>query len=339
MSDITNLEPALAGKVGQGSFLVRSIWQRPAIARSMWVGGQPAANQTIRSSSRRHIIDFSSMMRLSPLAQFIQSHVKILVHTGHSIVYTNRAEPNVVVKAEHIWIDGKSYDRAPSAENTSYHLSREAEIYAALGSHQHITKYFGLDYDEQGNAIALKTELASNGNLRDAIIQDAAPSWPRRSEIAVEFARAVQYLHSCGVIWGDHSTRNTLIFDDRIIKLCDFASSSLKGVYLEFGDFTYEPTYSPAVPEVEVDGLTMMQRELYALGSAIYEITEWKRPYAEFIDRQDVDIWSIVESGIMPKVAEDNVAQNLIVRCWAFKYESARAIAADLAALCQQQKE
>lgn len=248
-------------------------------------------------------------------------------------MYIDRAKPNVVVKAEHIWIDGTPYDRAPSAENTSYHLIRENTIYTALGSHQCITKCFGLDYDNQGTAIALKTELASEGNLRHFIRDAPRPSICRLLEVAVEFARGIVHLHSRGVIWGDLSTRNALVSTDLSIKLCDFASSVLDGVYPEFGDYTYEPTYRPALPEAEVDELAMMQQELYALGSAVYEITEWKRPYAEFVDKEAVDIWEVVESGVMPEITDHNVAQDIILRCWHFEYESARDVADDLAAL------
>ncbi|KAK1771317.1 hypothetical protein QBC33DRAFT_523299 [Phialemonium atrogriseum] len=136
-----------------------------------------------------------------------------------------------------------------------------------------------------------------------------------------------------GVIWGDLSTRNALVSTDLSIKLCDFASSVLDGVYPEFGDYTYEPTYRPALPEAEVDELAMMQQELYALGSAVYEIIEWKRPYAEFVDKEGVDIWEVVESGVMPEITDHNVAQDIILRCWHFEYESARDVADDLAAL------
>jgi len=82
-----------------------------------------------------------------------------------------------------------------------------------------------------------------------------------------------------------------------------------------------------------VDELTMMQRELYALGSAIYQITEWKRPYAEFVDMENVDIWEVVEGGVMPQISDHNVAQDIILRCWHFEYELAQDVEGDLAAL------
>lgn len=77
----------------------------------------------------------------------------------------------------------------------------------------------------------------------------------------------------------------------------------------------------------------MMQRELYALGSAIYEITEWKCPYADVADRMNVNIWAIVEGGTMPQLSEDNVARDIILGCWENRYTSSAHVSESLEAL------
>jgi serine/threonine protein kinase len=269
-------------------------------------------------------------MGLSPIAAFINSRVEVLIRTDHSVIYADKAKPNVVLKAETIWIDGKPYGPPSMAAQTSYDLRREHDIYMAVGDHQHITRCFGLVHDDNGNAIALKLERAPKGNLRHVIEETPEiPSMRRRLEMATTLAKSVAYLHSRRVIWGDLSTRNVLIFGDDCLKICDFASSALENVYSQFGIHTYEPGYCPALPEDEVRILPMMQRELYALGSAVYEITAWKFPYAGISG----DIWDIVESGIMPIIADNNVARDIITRCWNFEYDSAGAVADDLAAV------
>ncbi|KAK7417669.1 hypothetical protein QQZ08_011555 [Neonectria magnoliae] len=269
-------------------------------------------------------------MGLSPIAVFINSRVEVLIRTDHSVIYTDKAKPNVVLKAETIWIDSKPYGPPSMAAQTSYDLCREHDIYMAVGGHQRITRCFGLVHDDNGNAIALKLERAPKGNLRHFIEETTEiPSMCRRLEMAAALAKCVVYLHSRGVIWGDLSTRNVLVFDDDSLKICDFASSALENVYPQFGTHTYEPGYCPALPEDEVRTLSMMQRELYALGSAVYEITAWKFPYADISG----DIWDIVESGTMPVIADNNVARDIITRCWNFEYDSAGAVADDLAAV------
>lgn len=285
---------------------------------------QPQANT-------QGIVFHSSSMGLSPIAVFINSRVEVLIRTDHSVIYSDKAKPNVVLKAETIWIDGRPYGPPSMAEQTRSDLCREHNIYMAIGYHPHITRCFGLVHDDSGNAIALKLERAPKGNLRHFIEETPEiPSMRQRLEIAATIAQSVAYLHSRGVIWGDLSTRNILIFGDNSLKICDFASSALENMYPEFGVYTYEPGYCPALPEDKVRTLSMMQRELYALGSAIYEITEWKFPYAEMSG----DVWDIVESGAMPVVADNNIARDIVMRCWNFEYDSAGAVADDVAAVC-----
>lgn len=172
----------------------------------------------------------------TPIAVFINSRVQVLMRTDHSVVYVDKAEPSVVLKAETIWIDSKPYGPPSMAAQTSYDLCREHDIYMSLGGHQRITMCLGLVHDEDGNAIALKLERASKGNLRHLIEESqVVPSVSRRLEMAVALAEGVAYLHSRGVIWGNLSTRNILIFDDYRLKICDFASSALEDIYPQFG--------------------------------------------------------------------------------------------------------
>lgn len=202
----------------------------------------------------------ASSMQLSPTAVFIKSRVEVLIRTDHSVIYTDKAEPDVVLKAETIWINGKPFGPPSMAAQTNHDLCREHDIYIVLGDHQSITRCFGLVYDDNGNAIVLKLGRAAKGNLRHSIEESPEiPTMRRRLEMATAFAKCVVYLHSRGVIWGDLSTRNALVFGDDTIKICDFASSALENVYPQFGIHTYEPAYCPALPEAQVSSLSMMQ--------------------------------------------------------------------------------
>ncbi|UPK91811.1 hypothetical protein LCI18_002746 [Fusarium solani-melongenae] len=237
------------------------------------------------------------------------------------------------MKAETTWIDGQPYGPPSMAAETSYGLCREYDIYKVIGGHRRITTCFGLVHDDDGNAIALKLERATKGNLRHFIEETPEiPSMGRRLEMAGPVAEGVAYLHSRGVMWGDLSTRNVLVFGDDSLRVCDFASSALEKVCPEFGIHTYEPAYGPALPEDQAYTLSMMQRELYALGSAIHEITTWKSPSAG-ISR---DIWDIAESGTMPVIANNNVARDIVTRCWNFECDSAGDVVDDLAAVLEK---
>ncbi|KAM0499075.1 hypothetical protein ACHAP8_005779 [Fusarium lateritium] len=51
-----------------------------------------------------------------------------------SIIYADRIEPQVAIKAVGFWLDGKMYDHAALAKDTSEAFKREAAIYDALAA-------------------------------------------------------------------------------------------------------------------------------------------------------------------------------------------------------------
>lgn len=225
----------------------------------------------------------------------IRARLEPLGRTGLNIIYADRSEPQVVIKATGFWLDGEIYDHASLAKgtDTSAIFKREAAIYDALGDHPHILKSFGAAYfppasgeeselkaDSEREAWALKLERAPYGNLRQRIIQGDALPMAQRLKMALDLVDTLKYVHSRGVIWGDISTRNILLFDDHYIKLSDFAGSSLRDVYPDLL-FACEPRYwipttDPLSPE-----RSTFEKELFALGTGICEITEWEVPYGE----------------------------------------------------------
>ncbi|QGI64273.1 hypothetical protein CEK26_008227 [Fusarium fujikuroi] len=102
---------------------------------------------------------------------------------------------------------------------------------------------------------------------------------------------ALKYVHDRGVIWGDVSPRNVLIFDDLHVKLCDFAGSILKGLE---GDSTTR---------------SILEKELFALGTAICEITEWTVSYGPIeID----ELQQKIMDGEYPYVDDSNPVKHVI---------------------------
>ncbi|KAH7234648.1 uncharacterized protein BKA55DRAFT_579239 [Fusarium redolens] len=157
------------------------------------------------------------------------------MRTDRSVVYVDKAEPEAVLKAETIWIDGQPYGPPSMAEETSADLTREHDICKAISPHQYVTKCFGLVQDDDGRAIALKLERVAKGNLRHLIEETPEPpSMRRRLGMATTVAESIIHLHSRSAIWGDTSTRNILAFSDNSLKMCDFASSALNDAYPEF---------------------------------------------------------------------------------------------------------
>ncbi|KPM39219.1 hypothetical protein AK830_g7342 [Neonectria ditissima] len=264
-------------------------------------------------------------MRLSvwEAAHAIRARLEPLGRTGLSIVYAEKGNSESVLKAAGFWLDGEMYDHAAFAENTSNRFKREAAVYEALGSHPCILTCIGIELmPDREEAWALRLERAPHGNLREFMEKNEPPIMARRMRVAIDFAETIQYVHNRGIIWGDVSARNVLVFDDLRNKLCDFAGSSLKDTYPDLL-FLYVPRYwAPGVDE-ESPAKGTLAMELFALGTAICEITEWAVPYGsigiEELQQKLLD-------GEYPHVSEYNPARRIIQRLWQFEYGSAQEV-------------
>lgn len=263
--------------------------------------------------------------------QAVRARLEPLGRTGLSIIYAEKSNPTIAIKAAGFWLDGEMYDRAAFAENASETFKREATIYEALGPHPHILKCLGAAYLRAGEetnqkemeAWAVRLERAPHGSLRERILEDEPPSMTCRLQLAVDLAETLQYIHDRGVIWGDISARNILVFDDLHIKLSDFAGSSLRDVYPEL-HFTCEPRYwvpetTPPTPTKDV-----FAKELFALGTGICEITEWAVPYGEL---EIEELQERLMKGEYPHVSEDNPVGSIIRKLWHSGYSSAKEAA------------
>ncbi|CAG1994344.1 unnamed protein product [Fusarium graminearum] len=269
----------------------------------------------------------------------INARLEPLGRTALSITYADKAEPQVAIKATGFWLHGEMYDHAALAEDCSESFKREAANYDALGLHEHILKSYGVAYlpatqseesdssvESEREAWALKLERAPHSNLRGRILKGDALPIAQRLNMAIDLAETLQYIHSRGVLWGDISTRNVLLFDNHHIKLSDFAGSSLRGIYPDVM-FACEPRYwipstDPPSPEK-----SRFEKELFALGTGICEITEWAVPYGK------IEVEELQEKlihGEYPHLSEDNLAKHVIRGLWNLEYTSIEEVPNDL---------
>ncbi|KAM0412824.1 hypothetical protein ACHAPD_007870 [Fusarium lateritium] len=110
----------------------------------------------------------------------INARLEPLGQTALSIIYADKSEPQIAIKAIGFWLDGEMNDHAALAEDTTETFKREAAIYDVLGSHKHILKSYGVAYlpaaegggsepspKSEREAWALKLERDPHGNLRE----------------------------------------------------------------------------------------------------------------------------------------------------------------------------
>ncbi|KAK7419120.1 hypothetical protein QQZ08_010990 [Neonectria magnoliae] len=249
----------------------------------------------------------------------------IICYTPWSLVYIQAGDTKTLLKGRQVWCDGKSYEYRHLSFDGA--LEHEAAVYKKLGDHPRITRCYGLE--EVGPDVhALRLERSVVGCIRTYIVDhpDEPPPIDIRLRMATDFAEGMNHLHEKGVTWYDASTRNALFFDDFRIKLCDFGTAVMEGT-----DFkqvqSYETRYSLPLRGRVIDELPPLERELFALGSAIYELTEWKVPY-HGLTEGEVDLK--VYDDEQPDLTTGNPAASIISQCWQEKYGSAGEIVRDL---------
>lgn len=144
-------------------------------------------------------------------------------------------------------------------------------------------------------------------------------------------------MHRCGVIWGDLSVRNALLLDKWHIKLSDFTDSSPVNEYpcSWYGcEVRYCPPGSSRVRPQRHD-VDTIKRELFALGTAIYEIVEWKVPYGSETEVLEDEVIAALEDGKWPQMTYGNPAAAIILRCWGYMYESSLQVVGSFKSLLQ----
>ncbi|RDL39420.1 Kinase-like protein [Venustampulla echinocandica] len=242
--------------------------------------------------------------------------------------YVTTTDNRTVLKGYQVWFDDNLvFDYGVTCEER---LAREATVYEHLGKHSRILTCFGLEEEHHG-VHSLRPEMAPLGCIR-AYIQKHAENTPpiqHRLQMALDVATGLSYVYLRGEMPCDLSCTNLFVFDKLRIKLGDFVGALLEGFDFEW-DQTHESRYHLPSRGREYDDVPLMKRELFALGSAIYEITVWKRSFSELNDDDDDDEVdnNYAKEKFLP--LDGNVARDIIWNCWAEAYATAQEVAHDL---------
>lgn len=279
-----------------------------------------------------------------------EGKIQILGQTINSVVYAVASDGKIgsakdnpsVLKGGTVWYENReALGPGKDMEESDKKARKEATIYEALGQHDCILTYLGLEIATVSRtgtapmAWAIRLERGPHGDLRNYILTTATnpPKEQTRLELAVQFSEGVTHIHGCSIIWGDLSTRNALLFDNLRLKLCDFVESDLMDNYPR-NWYGYEDRYCPPGSErPQFHNIGTMYREIFALGTAIYEIVEWKVPYGPQTEVSEDEVLNSLVDGIWPQISSDNPAKGVIRRCWEYKYESSQQIVDDLKSL------
>jgi serine/threonine protein kinase len=219
-------------------------------------------------------------------------------------------------------------------------LKFEQEVYSRLQAtdasdrvihcygHYPTESYYGVE--------SLELEYASQGTLRDYLRKGRPFPSSQYFRWAIQIAEALVFTHSKGVLHGDLNLANVLLDNSLNVKLVDFSfavilDGSPGGRWALSPTSRYQMGYRP--PGMS----TCMNSEVFAFGSALYEIFTGRRPYEELYTldlshRKEVD--RLFAEKKFPSVDGLEEAGKAILNCWTMVYPSFEVVKVDLDKAC-----
>lgn len=143
--------------------------------------------------------------------------------------------------------------------------------------------------------------------------------------MALDVAAGLAYVHSRKVQHADLSCRNLFLFDGFRVKIGDFGDSAMEGC-------EFQPTVCEEIRcELpcrgrEFNARPIAKREIFALGSVIYEILAWAGPFPGL---QDEEVETQYAREEFPPL-DGIVVGPTILSCWKERYETVDEVVASL---------
>ena len=152
------------------------------------------------------------------------SQKRLIGKGSHGLVYKG------VLKDKKLVAIKKPITNTSEVVHDNSKLDNEIRVLLSLRENPHVINLLGTSQDSSNNKL-LVMELMPQGSLHDLLHGcTTPPTWPKRVEIAIQVAKAVQFLHEGKplVIHRDIKSANILFDSNWNTKLADFGLAVLK---------------------------------------------------------------------------------------------------------------
>jgi len=204
-------------------------------------------------------------------------------------------------------------------------LIRERKIYEALGTHTSILEYFDpIPMDNDGGAHGLWLERAEYDTIRailqgkvelpDKVLKDSMTRW----RWIFQLISGLVHLHAHSFIHCDISCRNIIVTSSLDAKLIDFGGSAA----LEADGLVVEEAHYSCPSMIQETKLPSFHTDIFALGSAMYEILTDSPPYSDISSDEAENRFKELQ---FPETVNLR-GGNVILDCWKGKFETVEKV-------------
>jgi serine/threonine-protein kinase len=145
-------------------------------------------------------------------------------------------------------------------------------------AHDNVISIFDFGEDDQHRPFMVM-EFLRGEDLRQAIKNDRTGDLKSKLRIALQVARALQYIHEQKIIHRDIKPENIHVTGNGVVKLMDFGIAKTEGLAMTRAGYVLGTPYYMAPEQVTGQNITE-QVDVYAFGVLLFELLSGQKPIA-----------------------------------------------------------